>query len=97
MSRVEAGDAISLQDLVIRVANAPSNENHIAFSQALPTATVFVKLVGVPGAPAASRRFSVSPGGSVRVRYARLPSAWRWSVPRPFGLGRSRRTRSSQR
>jgi hypothetical protein len=73
MSRADS-EGSTFPDLVIRVADEPSGANHAAFCDALPTATVFLKLIGMPDRTAPGERYTVPKGGGVRMRYARLPN-----------------------
>jgi hypothetical protein len=62
----------AFREIVIRVADEPSAENHAAFGAALPTATVFVKLVGMKAPTVPGERYLVPAGSNVQMRFARL-------------------------
>jgi hypothetical protein len=65
---------LSLRDLLPRVANELCDENYGASRDALPTATIFVKLVGVPNPTIRGDRYVVPGGRGVQIAYTRLPS-----------------------
>lgn len=62
----------TFRDLVIRVAEKPTGKSHAAFCDALRTATVFVKLIGVPDPDVPGDKYAVPKGAQVRTRSVRL-------------------------
>lgn len=69
--------AVSLRDLVARVADEPSARNQAAFSRALLTAKLFVKITGAADISGAGGGQIVGPESRMRIACSLLPNGMR--------------------